>query len=99
MHLNDSWTLSRNLSEGRRAVATTRPPGQSSLIPEETCRSAENSIRPMSAQTGEALLVAAEDLCRLVLMTEWTDQDKAQLCDLARSVLAIINSIGVTRPA
>lgn len=53
----------------------------------------------MSAQTGEALLVAAEDLCQLVLSTEWTRQDKAQMYDLAKSVLAIINSIGVKPPA
>ncbi len=48
----------------------------------------------MSAETGEVLLVATEDLARLVLETKWTPQDKAQLRDLASHALGIINSIG-----
>ena len=47
----------------------------------------------MNAATGEALMVATEDLARLVLQPEWTAIDQAQMRYLARHAMAIINAI------
>jgi hypothetical protein len=67
----------------------------------EGCRDvsgvAERVNRSMNAATGEALLVTTEDLARLVLQPEWTAIGQAQMRDLARHAMAIINAIGTPR--
>ena len=63
----------------------------------DVCGVAEQIYRPMNAATGEALLVATEDSARLVLQPEWTAIDRAQMRDLARHAMAIINAISTPR--
>ena len=59
----------------------------------EVCGLAVRCYRPLSRASGEALMIAAEDLARIVLQQEWSPQDSARMRDLARHALEIINSV------
>ena len=59
----------------------------------EVCGLAVRCYRPLSHASGEALMIAAEALARLVLQEEWSEQDIARMRDLARHAMGIINSV------
>lgn len=64
----------------------------------DVCGLAVRCCRPLSPAAGEALLVAAEDLARLVLQQELSPQESARMRDLAHQAMGIINSVSVPRP-
>jgi hypothetical protein len=66
--------------------------GKNKVFP-EVCGNAVRCYRPLTPAAGEALMVATEDLASLVLLPEWSPKDCAQMRDLARHAMGIINSV------